>query len=159
MSASDALGATCPVRIERLVVKADRVVCFASFPDPALRESTPKLAARLVARFPALPSHACVNEIGTTFGDVIDATPLPHVLEHLAIDGQVRAEAEGAVAGAPAGFAAPSCVYVGTSEWVDEGAGTARIEVSFADDIVALRALGDAVDALNEELRALDGGA
>ena len=42
---------------------------------------------------------------------------------------------------------------VGTSEWADERAGLARIDVSFADDQVALRAFRDAVAFLNETLR------
>ena len=38
---------------------------------------------------------------------------------------------------------------VGTSEWLDESAGIARIDVSFADDHIALRALRDAVATMN----------
>ena len=42
---------------------------------------------------------------------------------------------------------------VGTSEWLDEAAGIARIDVSFADDLVALRAMRDSVAFLNKLLR------
>ena len=41
---------------------------------------------------------------------------------------------------------------MGTTEWTDEHAGRARIQISFADDLVALRAIRDAVDFLNEAL-------
>ena len=38
------------------------------------------------------------------------------------------------------------------SEWLDEAAGIARIDVSFADDLVALRAMRDSVAFLNKLL-------
>lgn len=156
------------VRIDRLVVKRDRIVCFATFPQPGARDSTPDVARRLAERFPTLPYHACVNERGGSFGSVMAETPFPHVLEHLVIDLQVRAEGKPVEGGVPAtaeggssapaegGRAAAECppapAYVGTSEWIDEAAGTARIEVSFADDVVALRAFRDAARALNDAL-------
>lgn len=157
------------VRIDRLVVKRSRIVCFATFPDPRLRMSTPEIAAVLTERFPTLPVHACVSEGGGVFGDVMADTPLPHVLEHLVIDVQVRAEkavehqagnASGGK-GSPCGqgdrlgVGVPDVAYVGTSEWIDEAAGTARIEVSFADDLVALRAFRDAAQALDAALASL----
>ena len=116
--------------------------------------------SRVLAVVPTLAQHACVNERGTVFAAVMDCTPLPHLLEHLVVDLQVRAESgqwftlPGAAAEAP-----PSMVgathdrpIVGTSEWLDEVAGIARIDVSFADDLVALRAVRDSVAFLNKLL-------
>ena len=92
----------------------------------------------------------------------MDCTPLPHLLEHLVVDLQVRAESgqwftlPGAAAEAPPSMwraQRSDRPIVGTSEWLDEAAGTARIDVSFADDLVALRAMRDSVAFLNKLLR------
>ena len=79
--------------IERLTVRADRVVALVRA-APSARMSTPALAARLRREFPLVAHHACVNDAGDSFGDVMECTPLPHVLEHLVIDLQTRAHAQ-----------------------------------------------------------------
>ena len=38
---------------------------------------------------------------------------------------------------------------MGTSEWLDRKAGTARVEVSYADDLAALAAFKEAEEFLN----------
>ncbi|OUO91130.1 hypothetical protein B5F40_04760 [Gordonibacter sp. An230] len=131
-----------PVRpalaIERLTVRTGRLVCHVALAPDAPRLTSPALAARVCAAFPNLPHHACVNNVGDTFAAVMDCTPLPHLLEHLVVDLQAQA-------------ASPSSddVFVGVTEWTDEEAGRARVEVSFTDDLIALRAFRDAVDFLN----------
>lgn len=114
-----------------------------------------------------LAYHTCVhgddpaaNPDNPTFGAVIENTSLPHVLEHLIIDEQVRnAETPrpnsapvtpsdpAALAPSPAPFT--DATFVGTTEWLDEAAGLARVEVNFTDDLVALRALRSALAFLN----------
>ena len=100
--------------------------------------TSPKLAAFVTNQYPDLPLHACVNDVGTAFGSVIEKTSIPHMLEHLVVDIQAhetdtpRAE-----------------TFVGTSEWIDEEAGKARVEASFRDDLQALRAFNKAVEFLN----------
>ena len=137
--------------IERMTVRADRIVCDVSLAPAAPRFTSPAMAERVRAAFPDVAHHACVNEEGDTFAAVMDRTSLPHVLEHLVISLQVRAEAERAAApGADEDCA--STVFVGTTEWTDEFAGLARVEVSFADDLVALRAFRDATRFLNNAL-------
>lgn len=126
--------------VERFVVGDGRIGCDVALAPHAPRTTTPALAAHVRAVFPDLPSHACVNGVGDTFGVVMEATPLPHMLEHLVIDLQTRA--------APAG-SRPDVAYVGVTRWTDESAGRAHIEVSFTDDLVALRAFRDAARFLN----------
>ena len=127
--------------IERLVVGAGRIGCDVTLTAHAPRTTDPVLAARVRASFPDLPRHACVNGAGDTFGAVMEATSLPHLLEHLVIDLQTQA--------APPD-ASPDTAYVGITRWTDENAGWAHIEVSFTDDLVALRAFRDATRFLNE---------
>lgn len=149
-----------PIRVERMEVRRGHLVCRVAF-SAAPRTTSPQLMSRVLAAVPTLAQHACVNERGTTFAAVMDCTPLPHLLEHLVVDLQVRAES-GQWFTLPG--AAPSVSphvagtmhdrpIVGTSEWLDEAAGIARIDVSFADDLVVLRAMRDSVAFLNELLR------
>ena len=143
------------VRIDRLVVKRDRVVCDLSLSPECPRTTSSAIAARAVEALPTLPDHACVNERGNTFGDVIASTPIPHLVEHMVVDLQVRAEEGEQLCGSPKGTPPRPAwrsarTYVGTSEWIDEALGTARVEVSFADDMVALSAFRDAARIVNE---------
>ena len=128
-------------RVVALVVGAGRIGCDVTLTAHAPRTTDPVLAARVRASFPDLPRHACVNGAGDTFGAVMEATSLPHLLEHLVIDLQTQA--------APPD-ASPDTAYVGITRWTDENAGRAHIEVSFTDDLVALRAFRDATRFLNE---------
>ncbi len=190
-------GVKKPVRVARVEVLRGHMVCTVRFAVGAPRVTSPQLMALVLPQFPNLPRHACVNERGETFAAVMNRTPLPHLLEHMIVDLQVREMAKGADAseglgadaasvadpGAAAGAnqaagAAPAAGHVaagsaaaklaprasrirrtsavnlnasivGTSEWLDESAGVARIDVSFTDDHTALRALRDAVAVMN----------
>lgn len=194
-------GVKKPVRVARVEVLRGHMACTVRFVVGVPRVTSPQLMALVLPQFPNLPRHACVNERGETFAAVMNRTPLPHLLEHMIVDLQVREMAKGAdaseglgadaasgadpgaaadaVAGAnQASGAAPAAGHVaagsaaaklaprasrirrtsavnldasivGTSEWLDESAGVARIDVSFTDDHTALRALRDGVAAMN----------
>ena len=129
------------MRLSRICVRGARIeanVLVAS----AFRYTTPAIARRICEKFPRLPRHTCVNDAGPTFGAVIDHTPLPHLLEHLVIDLQVANE--------KCDTLSECFTYVGTTQWLDEEAGLARVEVNYADDLGALRAFRDALRAINE---------
>ncbi len=126
-----------PVRVRSITVKTGRLVCDVSVPDPRYRRTTPGLAAFAADQYPDLPHHACVNDAGKTFGDVMEATSTPHLLEHVAISMQTRAAKGG------------DASFTGTTEWTDEQAGEARIQLSFQDDLDALRAFNDATQFVN----------
>ena len=165
--------------IEKLTVGADRVTCRVRVNPGAPRMTTPALAAAITRAYPTLPLHSCVNEHGDTFAAVLNCTSLPHVLEHLVIDEQVRAEAsrEGGLAmpstkrcsaraGQSSGLSEraqdclsdwetaqtppPETIYTGTTRWLDETAGVAEVQVSYADDLVALKCFQTALHALNK---------
>lgn len=145
MSAQGAAPAQPPLSVERLTVRADRIVCEVVLAPDAARVTTPALAARVRAAFPDIDRHACRNEEGRTFGAVIEHTSVPHLLEHLVIDLQAHA----APPGAPP--------FTGTTELLDAACTRARIEVSYLDDLVALRAFKDAVGFVNANLQRADG--
>ncbi|MBO4364844.1 MAG: hypothetical protein J5804_00960 [Eggerthellaceae bacterium] len=128
------------VVVEHIRVEQDRVVFQVRIRNQAWHRTTPALATRALQARPNLARHACVNTVGRTFGDVIDDTPLPHLLEHVAID-----------------MLAESCpethaTHVGTSVWLDEPAGLARVQISMQDDLVALAAFKQAVALVNQLL-------
>ena len=129
--------------IERLVVGAGRIGCDVALAAQAPRTTSPQIAARVCASFSACCSS---REWKGTLPSLVtpstmEATSLPHLLEHLVIDLQTQA--------APPD-ASPDTAYVGITRWTDENAGRAHIEVRFTDDLVALRAFRDAARFLNE---------
>lgn len=124
--------------VERVTVKRARLSLLVRVCPHAPRYTTPQIAEWLRGVRPTLVHHACVNDRGPTFGAVISHTSVPHVLEHLIIDNQVR-DARSLT----------DATFVGTTEWLDEAAGLARVEVNFADDLVALQAMHDALSLLN----------
>ena len=126
-----------PISVRTITVRTGRMVCEVEISDEQLRYSSPRLAAFITQQYSDLPHHACVNDRGFTFGDVIETTSVPHVLEHLVISLQVR-ETE-----------VSDSLFIGTTEWLDEREGRARIEFGFKDDLVALRAFNEAVKFLN----------
>ena len=132
------------VRVRRVVVKADRMVCDVQLSPACPRTSFPTLVSALLQTHPHLPAHACKNECGTTFGAVMNQTPLIHVLEHVAIDCMVQSESPES--------ASSNALFVGNSRWLDPAQGLGRVELSFRDDIAALRALKTAVEQVNRAL-------
>ena len=131
------------IRITRIIVRRDRVVCYVELDPDAPRTTSPEIARRLIERAPTLPQHDCINDRGPTFGDVIECTSLPHVLEHLAIDFQTREAAESPDARMRARL------FRGTTEWVNVQEGRAKIELEYADDLMVLRSLAKSLDLLN----------
>lgn len=125
------------VRVEHIRVEGDRIVFNVRVTKPAWHRTTPNLAARVLELHPSLMHHACVNANGATFDTVMADTPLPHLLEHLAIDILAKASSD------------PRITHVGTSSWIDEPRGTARVQISMQDDLEVLSAFNQAADILN----------
>ena len=128
------------VRVERIVVRVGRLTCDVRIADGRFRMVRPQLVRAALDEFPSLPHHTCVNEVGPTFAAVMDSTSVPHLVEHIAIDLQTRASDN------------PGASFVGTTEWLDETAGLARIELSFTDDLQAMRAFRQAVAFVNARI-------
>ncbi len=140
------LSAMRAVSVQRIIVRKDRVVCYIALDPLAPRFTSHEIAQRLICRMPSLPDHDCINEKGPTFGDVMDHTSVPHVLEHLVIDFQVQQAAQSPNARMRARS------FRGTTEWINVSEGRAKIELDYADDLVVLKALTDSVDILNDVL-------
>jgi hypothetical protein len=130
-------GSGDPIQVQSITVRTGRIAAEVVIGDERFHYTTPRIAAFAEGQFPDLPHHACVNDYGHTFGDCMEATSVPHLLEHVIISLQVR---ERAISDA---------TFIGTTEWIDEQAGLARIEFGFQDDLVALRAFNEAVKFVN----------
>ena len=129
------------LKVERIVIEGNRMKVDVALQSGAPHRTDQAIAGRALEAVPSLGLHACVNSAGPTFASVIQNTSIPHLLEHLIIDRQVRDDAT-----------LTEQSFVGATEWVDERAGKAHIEMSFFDDLVALRALKGAVAQLEEIL-------
>lgn len=130
--------------IQSLTVKADRIVCIVRVEPPFPRSTDEALMDRVLEQYPDLPRHACVNDRGVTFSACMDSTSTPHLLEHMVIDRQLEELARAS------DRLEPSAVNVtGATHWVNGEKGTARIEVGYCDDLVALRCFSECVDYLN----------
>ena len=124
--------------LDRVTVLSDRFVLLVRIPEGRPRYTTPEMAQRARALRPALSVHACVNDRGTTFDSVIECTSIPHLLEHVMIDIQTEQGTR------------PDTVFTGTTRWIDEVKGTARVEVSFESDMGAFAALENALATRDE---------
>lgn len=149
-----------PLAVERVMVQRDRILVLVRVAGGPAAHLTEAQRDYLLAARPRLARHACINAQGRPFGAIMAETSLPHVLEHLIIDFQAelsRAPAppeSAAPRPAPAAprpaAARPPLTFVGTTEWLNEGEGLARIEVNFTDDLIALDALKRARALLDE---------
>lgn len=131
--------------VEKVQFGAGRMTVLVRMASQAA-ETTPQQVRLLLERYPDLPHHACVNDEGPTFAAVMDHTSTAHLLEHLIISQQLRLSPA-----APA-FSASAPVplhFRGATTWVSRAEGRARIEVDFADDLIALEALHNALADLS----------
>ncbi len=137
-------------RMERIEVRPDRLLAYVVFSDERFCATSPGLVSDLIARFPHILSHACVNDRGETFMSVAAHTSTAHLLEHLAIDEQARLDET------------PSEVtFVGKTSWANRAKREACVQLSYESEAVARRSLATAqreLDAalLSRERRGLD---
>lgn len=126
-----------PIRLASVAVRRGRLACEVVVADERNRYCTPELASLVELSYPNIARHACVNEEGRQFGAVMQSTSVAHMLEHIAIDEQVG------------GSCSDAALFVGTTEWIDERAGRALVQLSFCDDLSALKAFNKALQFLN----------
>ena len=122
------------MRVENITVGKGRISYVVRL-APDERYTSEDLMERVLEDFPCLSCHTCVNAQGPTFAAVMNRTSRAHLLEHMVIDLQVREFQE----------RNRSPLFVGNTQWVDEVAGVARVQVSYQDDLVALRAFKQAI--------------
>lgn len=124
------------ITCQNILVRKDRLE-LTVFVHPDVRFTTPALMKYCLKDYPTLSVHTCRNSKGSSFAAVMNKTSLPHLLEHLIIDIQTHLTQDS------------EAVFVGTTQWSAENNCKALVSVSFQDDLVALRAVSQAIDYLN----------
>ena len=103
-------------------------------------------AQYILQQYPQLANHACFSGGARVFGQVIQGTSVPHVLEHLIIHEQL-------LQCAYAYCASSALRLVGCTTWNNDEHTSALIRVMFYDDLVLLRALRTQTAFLNKALK------
>ena len=122
-----------PVQITNIVVKKFRIICTVQLTK--LKYSNEVIKSALLEKMPTLAAHKCKNSKGKDFTEVLSSTSLAHVLEHMVIDIQSENTND---------------VLMGTTQWIDENSGVAKIELSYTDDVVCISAIKEASELLNQ---------
>ena len=130
------------IQIRHIRVREGRLDIEAAYALQCLHVSG-SCARRICKALPNLPNHLCVNKNDNPrFGDEIVGTELAHLLEHVMIELQGQAY-RGTV---------PMPRFIGHTSWLEELAATRphgialmRTTVTFADDIIGLQTLKEAV--------------
>lgn len=181
LNAKAKANASDGIRLDRLTVMLGRMrleVSLAHWVSPTTNEA---IAEQVIARYPTICAHSCINSSGPTFGDVIGETSVAHLLEHMIIEEQLAdalravdervGSFEASVASEPSApddgvdvvdgidcrsARAEAAIVgglslVGTTR-VRDGGRKAIVEVSFFDDLVAAKAIGLALAELNSML-------
>lgn len=134
-----------PLRVKSIRVRADRIEIQVGVQSEKYAYTDKALMQRVLENYPSLALHACRNHKGTLFSDVMNNTAVPHLLEHMVVDGQTRATRD------------EQRIFTGTTQWDAHDLLKAHVAVSYEDDLVALRVLSECVSYLNEILSELRG--
>lgn len=125
------------IQVTDILVKKYRIICTVKIEGDKYSNSAIK--DKLLEIKPSLKKHSCKNANNEPLSSVLDTTSIPHILEHLIIDNQIqyRNNEEDDVS------------ILGTTEWINEDEGIAKIEFSFYDDVTALKSINEAQNLLN----------
>lgn len=131
-----------PLVIEHIQVRPDRMEVTIRVRSEQFAYTNNRIIEEVLSHFPSLGMHACRNHKGRLFADVMNHTSVPHLLEHMVVDGQTRrAQKE-------------DRIFTGTTQWSREDPLVALVVFSYEDDLVALEVLNQCVALLNAILLA-----
>lgn len=131
-----------PLVVEHIQVRPDRMEVTIRVRSEQFAYTNNRIIEEVLSHFPSLGMHACRNHKGRLFADVMNHTSVPHLLEHMVVDGQTRrAQKE-------------DRIFTGTTQWSREDPLVALVVFSYEDDLVALEVLNQCVALLNAILLA-----
>ncbi len=139
-----------PLEVDRIKLTPGRLQVILHIDDARFRYTNSQIAQAVLKDHPLLVAHTCINDLGPTFASVLEHTSIPHLLEHLIIDMQVRMHADSAHE--DLSWENSQQTFVGNTRWINKEQGIARIEISFVDDLIVLEAFRAMLDYLNDVL-------
>ena len=131
-----------PLVIEHIQVRPDRMEVTIRVRSEQFAYTNNRIIEEVLSHFPSLGMHACRNHKGRLFADVMNHTSVPHLLEHMVVDGQTRRTQK------------EDRIFTGTTQWSREDPLVALVVFSYEDDLVALDVLNQCVALLNAILLA-----
>lgn len=129
-----------PLVVEHIRVRPDRIETRIRVLAEEYAYTNKALMNQVLRSYPSLGMHACRNHKGRFFADVMEHTSVPHLLEHMVVDGQTRRAKD------------EQRVFTGATQWSVEDSLVAQVTFSYEDDLVALEVLNDCVTFLNKLL-------
>ena len=131
---------TAPLAVEYIRVRPDRIETLIRVSNERFAYTDERIIDQVLKICPTLGMHACRNHKGRLFSDVMNHTSMPHLLEHMVVDGQTRRTKD------------KTRVFTGTTQWTSEDSLVAQVAFSYEDDLVALGVLDQCVKTLNDIL-------
>lgn len=132
-----------PISIEHIRVRPDRIETHIRVSDARFANTNSHIVQAVLKQYPTIGMHACRNHKGPLFSDVMNDTSMPHLLEHMIVDGQTRNATD------------EDRVFTGTTQWSVDDPLLACVTFSYEDDIVALKVLKECLDYLNSVINEL----
>lgn len=129
------------IQVTDITVKKYRIVCLVKIAGDCY--SNDIIKNKVLTIMPSLKFHKCKNADDKAFKDILNTTSLAHILEHMIIDKQIQAHKDYVE------DKSSNIELFGTTKWIDEKQGLAQVEVSFYDDVVALKAIKESQKILN----------
>lgn len=131
------------LHVKEVLIKKFRIVCYVEV-SPDWRFSNPDIKNYLLKRMPTLAYHECKNRAGESFLEQMSKTSIPHLLEHMIVDLQVKHQYDNNIN--------TKISLIGTSKWTNSDKTLAQIELTYYDDCVAIDCIGQAVEILNKAI-------
>lgn len=129
--------------VKEINVKKYRIICLVVV-QLEHAYSNEIFAQKLLKIMPTLASHKCKNSSNNSFFEEIKKTSLAHVFEHIVIDLQIKYLSENGCA--------ENTSILGTTEWFNKNQGMSKVELSYCDDLLALKAIKEAEKLINQLL-------
>lgn len=132
-----------PITVEHIRVRPDRIETHIRVSTARFANTNSHIVQAVLKQYPTIGMHACRNHRGPLFSDVMNNTSMPHLLEHMIVDGQTRNSTD------------ENRVFTGTTQWSADDPLLACVTFSYEDDITALKVLKECLDYLNSVLNKL----
>ena len=110
-------------------IRQDRIVIYCKLEDASKPFLSLEQQIKVQKIFPEISNHFCKSKT--------DKISIPHLYEHLIINNEVKYTSK------------DDFIFVGTTEWLNKMAGTAKIELNYYDRDMSIRSIEKALEDLH----------